>query len=219
MSVMSVLDQAHDGQLFRKLGELAGLAPSEARRALEGFCPSIAARLKDRAGDRAAYAQLLELLEDNEGDLITGGDLADEDVAEDGLAVLTEIYGSPEQARAEALKTARALRIDSAAAALLHPIAAALVLSILSRRYREESEEEEDRSDSETAVERGSPDRPGIFGILLAAIGGAIVRALMRRLMPRPRRRRTGYRRARPRRRRARRRQPMLEDLFRDLIG
>jgi hypothetical protein len=219
MSVMSALDQAHEGLLFRKLGELAGLAPSDARKVLDAVCPSIAARLKNKAGDPAAYEELLDLLDDNEGDLITGGDLASAEVAEDGRAVLAEIYGSEERARAEALASARALRIDTGAVEFLYPIAAALVLSILSRRYRNEKEEEKDEPVSQASAQTGGRDRPGILGLLLAAIGGAILRALVNRLMPRRRRRRPGYGRLRPRRRRTRRREPRIEDLFRDLVG
>jgi hypothetical protein len=219
MSVMSELDKAQAGQLYRRLGEIGGIAPSDARRAMEGFCPSIAARLKEHSGDPDAYEALLALLDDNEDDLISGGDLADQDVLEDGRAVLAEIYGSEAQARDEAIATARALGIEPRAAEQLHLIAAALVLSILGRRYREQEGSQEDAQPSETASAKGGEGRPSILSIVLAAIGGAIVRALVRQLQPR-RRRSTRARlgQTSSRRRRPRGRELRVEDLFRDLI-
>jgi hypothetical protein len=219
MSITSELDKARGGQLYRKLGEIAGLSAADARQIMEGLCPSIAARLKERAGDRAAYEALLELLEDNEGDLIMGGDLTEEDVLEDGRTVLADIYGSDERARDEGKATALALRIEPGAAEQLHPIAAALVLSILGRRYREGEVVEDEAKSRDSTGDREAEGRPNIIGIVLAAIGGAIMRALVNRLLPR-RRRRTRLRlgRAPSRRRRRQRREPRLEDLFRDLL-
>lgn len=219
MSVMSELDKAQGGQLYRKLGEIAGLSPTHARQAMEGFCPSIAARLMERSRDREAYETLLALLDDNEDDLTSGGDLAGEDVLEDGRFVLAEIYGSEEQARDQTVATAGALGIEHRAAEKLHPIAAALVLSILSRRYRQQEDNQEQAQASETGSASGGAGRPSIIGIVLAAIGSAIVRALVSQLLPRRRRRtRAILGRAPSRRRRPRRREPRIEDLFRDLI-
>jgi hypothetical protein len=172
----------------------------------------------ERTRDRKAFERLLELLDDNQGDLIAGGDIGDEDVLEDGLAVLADIYGSERQAREEAVAVAGALRIEPRAAEQLHPIAAALVLSILSRRYREEEGREEEIEPGDTASAKADEGRPGVIGIVLAAIGGAIMRALVRQLAPRRRRTRTRLGRAPSRRRRPRRREPRLEDLFRDLM-
>jgi hypothetical protein len=219
MSITSELDKARGGQLYRKLGEIAGLSAADARQIMEGLCPSIAARLKERASDRAAYEALLELLEDNEGDLIMGGDLTEEDVLEDGRTVLADIYGSDERARDEGKATALALRIEPGAAEQLHPIAAALVLSILGRRYRGGEVVEDEAKSRDSTGDREAEGRPNIIGIVLAAIGGAIMRALVNRLLPR-RRRRTRLRlgRAPSRRRRRQRREPRLEDLFRDLL-
>jgi uncharacterized protein DUF937 len=219
MSITSELEKAQGGQLYRKLGEIAGLSAADARQIMEGLCPSIAARLKERASDRTAYEALLELLEDNEGDLIMGGDLTEEDVLEDGRTVLADIYGSDERARDEGKATALALRIEPGAAEQLHPIAAALVLSILGRRYREGEVVEDEAKSRDSTGDREAEGRPNIIGIVLAAIGGAIMRALVNRLLPR-RRRRTRLRlgRAPSRRRRRQRREPRLEDLFRDLL-
>lgn len=218
MSMMSELDEAQGGQLYRRLGEITGLSPAHARQAMEGFCPSIAARLMERSRDREAYETLLALLDDNEDDLTSGGDLAGEDVLEDGRFVLAEIYGSEEQARDQTVATAGALGIEHRAAEKLHPIAAALVLSILSRRYRQQEDNQEQAQASETGSATGA-GRPSIIGIVLAAIGSAIVRALVSQLLPRRRRRtRAILGRASSRRRRPRRREPRIEDLFRDLI-
>jgi hypothetical protein len=70
MRVVEELEKAQGGQLFRKLGELAGISPSDAKRALEAMCPPIASRLQARAEQPTAFEQLLNLLEDNESDLL-----------------------------------------------------------------------------------------------------------------------------------------------------
>jgi hypothetical protein len=225
MSIMSILDEAQGGQLFRKLGEIAGVSPSDARKAIEAFCPTIAARLRTKADDSGAFDELLALLDDDDGDLLTSGDLASRDTIEDGEAVLGQAYGSLEAAGEEATASARALRLDRSAAERLHPIAAALVLALLSRRYAQDAREASDSQ--EVGEQRHGPEeesgqRTGIFQIVLAAIGGAILRGLINRLMPRRRRARYGASRYRSRRsrspRRTRRREPGLEDLFRELL-
>jgi hypothetical protein len=225
MGIMSTLDEAQGGQLYRKLGEIAGVSPSDARRAIEAFCPAIAARLKTRAEDSDAFEHLLALLDDNDGDLLASGDLACRDTAEDGEAVLEQAYGSLDASREEATATARALRIDRSASEQLQPIAAALVLAMLSRRYDREASEGSapEAGDQEQGPEEASGRKTGIFHILLAAIGGAILRRLVNSLRPR-RRRRSGYAASRygsrraGRSRRRRRREPGLEDLFRELL-
>jgi hypothetical protein len=223
MRVIAALEKAQGGQLFRKLGELAGISPSDAKRALEALCPPIAARLQARAAQPAEFERLLNLLEDNESDLLTEGDPAADEVKEDGLAVLADLYGSDEAARAEADVAGRALRIDEPAMQRLQPIAAQLVLALLSGRYRKVNTSPEAAEDV-PAEDRGELSAEGgksIWGVFVAAAGAAVTRAVMNRLMPRRRRRMRytydDYRRRAPRRRRSVR-QPRLEDLFRDLM-
>ena len=83
------------------------------------------------------FDQLLEMLEDNEGDLLADGDLASRDTEEDGQGVLVSAYGSEQAAGDEAGKTAKALRLDESAVRRLMPVAAALVLAVLARRHKE----------------------------------------------------------------------------------
>ena len=225
MRVIEALEKAQGGQLFRKLGELAGISPSDAKRALEAMCPPIATRLQARAAQPAEFERLLNLLEDNESDLLTEGDPASEEVEEDGLAVLADLYGSSDAARTEAEMAGRALRIDEPAMQRLQPIAAQLVLALLSARFRRENASAEGPAEPAPAdaTEEASAGRErSIWGIFVAAAGAAVTRAVMNRLMPRRRRRSRytydDYRRRTTRRRRRSARQPSLEDLFRDLM-
>jgi hypothetical protein len=225
MRVIEELEKAQGGQLFRKLGELAGISPSDAKRALEAMCPPIAARLQARAAQPTEFEQLLNLLEDNESDLLKEGEPGSDEVKADGLAVLVDLYGSDDAARSEAEMAGRALRIDGPAMQRLQPIAAQLVLALLSERFRKENDTAE--APEAAASEHSAPPAAtgagkSIWGFFIAAVGAAIARAVMNRLLPR-RRRRTrytydDYRRRTPRRRRKSTRQPRLEDLFRDLI-
>jgi hypothetical protein len=223
MRVSEALEQAQGGQLFRKLGELAGISPSDAKRALEAMCPPIAARLQARAAEPREFERLLNLLEDNESDLLKDGDPSSSEVEADGQAVLADLYGSPDAARREAETAARALRIDTAAMERLQPIAAQLVLALLSARFRREEEPAGETNAASEAEAGPSQEREGksIWAVFVAAIGAAIARVLVNRLMPRRRKVRytyDDYRRRTPRRRRRTASRPRLEDLFRDLI-
>ena len=225
MRVIEELEKAQGGQLFRKLGELAGISPSDAKRALEAMCPPIAARLQARAAQPTEFEQLLNLLEDNESDLLKEGEPGSDEVKADGLAVLVDLYGSDDAARSEAEMAGRALRIDGPAMQRLQPIAAQLVLALLSERFRKENdmgEAPETPASEHSAPPAATGAGKSIWSFFIAAAGAAIARAVMNRLLPR-RRRRTrytydDYRRRTTRRRRKSTRQPRLEDLFRDLI-
>jgi hypothetical protein len=222
MTVMEELDKAHGGQLFRKLGELGGIAPSEARLLMEALCKPIAARLHDKASEDSEFQRLLDLLEDNDAELLKSGDPASADVREDGELVLRELYGSREAAAGQARAAAQALRVDAGAAEHLQPIAGSLVLAILSSRYRLDDETiaaGDVRPSPAQEKTAASAAKGGLLAIVLAAMGSAILRALMNRLMPRRRRRTSyGYRTRSTGKRRGRRREPNLEDLFRDLL-
>jgi len=222
---MEELDKAHGGQLFRKLGELGGIAPSEARLIMDALCQPIAARLHDKASEASEFQRLLDLLEDNDTELLQSGDPGSADVREDGELVLSELYGSREAAAGQARAAAQALRIDTAAAEHLQPIAASLVLAMLSSRYRQDDKTltaGDVRPSTAQETNKGTaagPAKSSLLAIVLAAMASAILRALMNRLMPR-RRRRTSYDHLTrsTRRRRTRKRAPNLEDLFRGLL-
>jgi hypothetical protein len=113
--------------------------------------------------------------------------------------------------------------------AKLAPIAAAIVLAILGRRYQEVAgTEDETTAEPETqpepeAAPEPSPQSRGILATVLVTAGTAAARAIVNRMMPRRRRRTDSYdysyvrvRRRRTRRRRSR--TPSLNDLFRGLL-
>jgi hypothetical protein len=114
--------------------------------------------------------------------------------------------------------------VDAAAAEHLQPIAASFVLAILGSRYRQD-EEAVETEESQPSLTHDGEEPPalgsakgGIMTVLFAAMGSAIMRALMNRLLPRRRRTGYSYRSRSLKRRRRRRREPRLEDLFRDLL-
>jgi hypothetical protein len=229
MTIGQVLATAQGGSLFQKLAGISGLSESDCRAAMAGIAPAIAARVKETAHDPERFTELLDRLEDNQGDLLADGDLESLDTEEDGNAVLASAYGSPAAAREEAARTARALRLDEAAVHRLMTIAAALVLAILAKRNNELAQSSAERAaaadDRETTQPGGAPGaRGGILSVFLAALGAGIARAIANRFLPR-RRRRYGYQRPAYRRSRRysqpsrRRRQPTLDEIFRGFIN
>ncbi|MDP9138438.1 MAG: DUF937 domain-containing protein [Pseudomonadota bacterium] len=224
MTLGQALDSAQRGNLFEKLARMSGLPPSDCRAALAGLGPGIAARIEESARDPKRFDELLDMLEDNEGDLLLDGDLESRDTEQDGQGVLASAYGSEHAARAEAVKTAKALRLLEEAVVRLMPVAAALVLAVLAKRHKELAgplpEEEADAAPA--AQPAGSARSGGVMSVLVGAIGAGIARAVANRFLPRRRRRysypRTGYSGSRGTARRRRRRQPTLEDVFRGLL-
>jgi hypothetical protein len=230
MLIVDTLAQAQKGKMVERVAAATGLSPSDARKALEAICPSIAARIHEGAADRRTFDELLAILDDNQGDLLDDGDVGAGDVAQDGEVVLGTAYGSLAAAEAEAQTVARALRLDAGAMAKLAPIAAAIVLAILGRRYQEVAgAEDETAPEPETQPEPAagpdpSPSSRGILATVLVTAGTAAARAIVNRMMPRRRRRTYSYdysyvrvrRRRRTRRRRSR--TPTLNDLFRGLL-
>ncbi len=227
MTIIEALDAAQGGTLFERLAPLAGLSGSDCRKALSGLCPAIAARMQETARDPERFKELLDRLDDDEGDLLIDADPGSADTQEDGRAVLVSAYGSEKAALDEARATAKALRLDERATLALMPVAAALVLAVLANRHKELAEPDVD-GETGAAIETPGATAPsrsggGILSVLVAAIGAGMARAVMNRLSPRRRRRssyrRTGYSRSTGYSRRRRRRQPTIEDMFRDLVG
>jgi hypothetical protein len=112
--------------------------------------------------------------------------------------------------------------MDRSSIERLQPIAASLVLAVLSDRYRQ-VEETEPSEGSQTGGDtnqnaHGSEGKSTILGIVFAAIGTAIMRAVINRLMPRRRRTRFSYATRGQKRRRKRRREVRLEDLFKNML-
>lgn len=214
----AALEGAHGGRLYEHLARLSGFSADDCRALMAGLGPAIAARVRETARDGPGFEQLLDLLEDNESDLLAGGDLDSRDTQEDGLAVLVSAYGSEDAAHEEARKTAKALRLDESAVLRLLPVAAALVLAMVAKRHREVAGPGPEDGDRTPQSAEGTPSRGGVLSVLVAAFGAGIARAIVNRFLPR-RRRRYGYGRTRRRAySRTRRRQPSLEDLFRGLL-
>lgn len=227
MTIGQALERAQGGNLFASLARMIGISASDCRKALEGLCPAIAARLQETGRDPWRFEQLLDMLDDDEGDLLADGDPASRDVDEDGRAVLLSVYGSESAAHEGARATAKALRLDENAVVRLMPVAAALVLAVLAKRQKELAgplrEDESEATGAQTTPTTSSTQSGGgILSLVVTAIGAGIARAVMNRLRPRRRRR---YTYARPRygsrttsRRRRRSRQPSLDEIFRGLI-
>jgi hypothetical protein len=230
MTIGDTIASAQGGNLCENLARMTGLSASDCRTAMEGLGPAIAARVQEIARDPERFDRLLDMIEDNEGDLLGDGDLGSRDTEEDGHGVLVSAYGSENAARDEARKTAKALRLDENAVVRLMPVAAALVLAVLAKRHKELAGpmlvDETDATGDQTAPQSAGSRRSGggILPVLLAAIGAGIARAIANRFLPRRRRR---YSYPRPRyakssghsRRRRRIRQPSLEEIFRGLLG
>ena len=229
MLIVDTLAKAQKGKMVERVAAATGLSPSDARKALEAICPSIAARIHEGAADRRTFDDLLAILDDNQGDLLDDGDVGATDVAQDGEVVLGTAYGSLAAAEDEAQTVARALRLDAGAMAKLAPIAAAIVLAILGRRYKEVAGPEDDNASEPeaqaepTTIPEPKPQSRGILTTVLVTAGTAAARAIVNRMLPRRRRRTYSYdysyvrvRRRRTRRRRSR--TPTLNDLFRGLL-
>ncbi len=209
MTMMTILDEAQNGNYFANVAKACGISASEAKFSLEKLCPAIARQLKTKAqNDSEAFEALLDLLDEGGGssDL---DNLTDSEAIADGKAVLEDIYCSPANASAEMKKLAPGLSDDSCEK--ISTIAATSVLAVLAKTYSVPA--------TLAAVSDPVPQGGGILGTIISAV----LKGIMQGLAPRRRRRRSysgyfGTRRRRTTRRRTRARTPTLEDIFGQIL-
>ncbi|MBM3521211.1 MAG: hypothetical protein FJX63_10700 [Alphaproteobacteria bacterium] len=213
MTILAEIERAQDGALLARLARATDLSSADARLALSAFCPAIARQLEARvASDAQAYDNLASHLDDGTGgDLLADSDaLLSAETAEDGNAILADLYGS----RDAAIRAMREMgpRLPEMALLRLAAMAAALVLDAMVRNHARLS-----LTGAMPAASGG-----GLLGTIVSSIVRGAVQGAMRQLAPRRRHRRryTDYfaRRRRPTRRR-RRRGPSLEDVFAEILG
>jgi hypothetical protein len=212
MALMDILDAAQGGALYANAGNASGLAAADARAAMSELCPALAAALRKRAEDPEAFENLLDLIEDGDGDayLDDPGGLADGEALEDGEAILTDLFGSKEKAQAACADLLPG--VEPAALARLAPISAAAVLAALARANKPQ----------QVAASDGGGGG-GLLGTIIGAIVEGAVKGAARSLAPKRRRRRYtsyyGSRRRRTTTRKRRPRSPSLNDIFKEILG
>jgi len=216
MALMDILAQSQGGSFYANVGKASGIAPDDARRAMEALCPAIAVKLRESAKDEDTFDALLDIIEDGHGDAFLDDPalIGDPEVAKDGNAILSDVYGT----KAKALKEAQALApgISKAALATLTAISASSVVAALARSQRQPLAV----SGVQTAV--GSSGG-GIFGTIVSAVIEGAIKGAVRELTPRPKRRRS-YAASRRRRsktttRTRRTSRPSLDSIFREILG
>lgn len=205
MPLMSILAAAQNGNYFSDVAKACGISVSEAEAGLGKLCPAIATQLKAKAQkDPDAFESLLDLLDEG-GD---PGDLTDSEAAEDGNAVLADIYGSPAAAMAEMKK--RAPGLDAGSLERLSAIAATGVLWALGKA-----------NPAPAALAAVPAESGGILATIITALFKGLMQSLARQLAPKRRRRRyTNYFGTRRRKTTRRRKQTIsLDDIFGQILG
>lgn len=216
MGLMDILRSAQDGRFFANAGQAAGLDEAAAEAALGRMGPAIAGQLRKRAEDPQALEELLDLLEDGDGDafLDDSNFMDDPELIEDGKAVLTDIYGS-----AAAARKALAIGVRYSAMHKLAAIAASAVLAVLARQYAQP------RTQHLMGAQRAQDDgaeQGGLFSTIVEAVVKGAVQGATRQLAPRRRRRRTTSIFGTGARRRTRKRRssmPSLDQIFGEILG
>jgi hypothetical protein len=182
MGLMDILRAAQDGEFIANAGRAAGVDAAAAERALSEMGPAIAAQLRKRAEDPRAFENLLNLLEDGNGDafLDESNFMDDPELVSDGVALLADIYGSAASAR-----KALAIAANDAAAQRLAAIAASAVLAALARNYRQPQPQ------SLMGAQGDGEDRGGILSSIVSAVVKGAVQEATRQFGPKRRRRGT----------------------------
>jgi hypothetical protein len=210
MILMDILRGAQNGEFFANAGRAAGIDAAEAERALSDIAPAIAVELRKRAEDAGAFEDLLELLEDGNGDAFLDDEnlMDDAELVSDGQAVLADIYGST-----EAAQKALAIRPDDVATQRLAAIGASAVLAALARSYNQPL--------GLAGAQQAASEEPqgGIFSTIVEAVIKGAVQGATRQLAPRRRRRRSYFGKRRKRTTRRRSTTPSLEQIFGELLG
>lgn len=216
MSLIDMLRTAQDGRFFANAGQTAGVDREAAEAAVARMGPAIAAQLRKRAEDPQALDDLLELLEDGDGDafLDESNFMDDAELIKDGKAVLADIYGS-----AAAARKALAIAPRDAAMTKLAAIAASAVLAVLARQYSKPAMQ---GLMGAQHVSRNGEAQGGLFSTIVEAVVKGVVQEATRQLKPKRRRRRTTSifgTRSKRRTRKRRSGTPSLDQIFGEIIG
>ena len=215
MSITQILAAAQGGRFFDNVAAATGLDVASAEKAVSAFAPAIAAKLKDKAAhDPETFEQLLDLLEDGDGNDLNDPDaISSSEAVSDGREILEDLYGSASSAQTALGKLAPSL--DTAAVAKLGAISATSVLAALSAS----SSVHGLSSNTQQAADTGGGG--GLLSIIIAAVLKGFMQSAQRQLAPRRRRRRYSsyYGRKRTTTRRKRKTSVGLDDLFKDILG
>jgi hypothetical protein len=221
MALLDILTQAQGGAFYANAGKAVGIPPDEARAALDALCPAIALKLRQSAENEETLDALLEIIEDGDGDAFLDDPalIGDPEIAKDGNAILTDVYGT----KTAALKEAKALApsLDRKALGALTAIAATSVVAALARSQRQST------MMPAMGVQQaaGSTGGGGLLGTIVSAVIEGAIKGAVREFTPKPRRRRrTTYASARRRRKTTKTRtrrttQVSLDSIFRDILG
>jgi hypothetical protein len=217
MALLDILTQAQGGAFYANAGKAVGIPPDEARAALDALCPAIALKLRQSAENEETLDALLEIIEDGDGDAFLDDPalIGDPEVAKDGNAILSDVYGT----KTAALKEAKSLapNLDKKALGALTAIAATSVVAALARSQRQST-----MMPAMGVQQAAGTGGGGLLGTIVSAVIEGAIKGAVRELAPKPRRRRT-YRSVRRKRRttkpRARRSaRPSLDNIFRDIL-
>jgi hypothetical protein len=214
MALIDLLANAQGGQFFANAGKVAGLPPEQTRSIMEAICPEIGLALRKYAEQPDRFDHLLDIIEDGDADaFLDDPDLIqDPEVAKDGAAILTDLYGS----RVKALKHFQVIVpvVDKQSLLTLSAIAASSVLAALARSQRKPL----GLAGAQPAL--GSSGG-GLLGTIVSAVVEGAIKGAVRELTPKPRRRRkyTSYRRRQTKTRRRRTTRPSLDGLFREILN
>lgn len=216
MALVDLLAPAQHGQFFANLGAAAGLPGAEAEAAVARLGPAIAEKLKARAeSDPHALEALLDLIEDEDGtpDINDVTAMTDAEAVQDGLAILTDLYGSP--AAAQAALAPLVPGMADRQFALISGLATTSLLAALTA-----SNTPQPAATLQAAAT--ARDDKGFWGTLVSAIVAGAAKEAMRQVTPKKRRRRTttssifGTKRRTTRRRRTRK--TTLETIFSHIL-
>ncbi len=220
MALMDILTQAQGGAFYANAGKAVGIPPDQARAALAALCPAIALKLRQSAENEETFDALLEIIEDGDGDgfLDDPALIGDPEVAKDGNAILTDVYGTKTAALKETKNLAPGL--DKKALGTLTAIAATSVVAALARSQRQST-----MMPAMGVQQAAGTGGGGLLGTIVSAVIEGAIKGAVRELAPKPRRRRrTSYASARRRRRTTKTRtrrttRPSLDSIFRDILG
>ena len=217
MALVDLLAPAQHGQFFANLGAAAGVPGAEAEAAVARLGPAIAEKLKVRAeSDPHAFEALLDLIEDEDGtpDINDATAMTDAEAVQDGLTILSDLYGSP--AAAQAALAPLVPGMADRQFALVAGLATTSLLAALTATNTPQP------AATLQAAATANDDK-GFWGTLVSAIVAGAAKEAMRQVTPKKRRRRRtttssifGTKRRTTRRRRTRK--TTLETIFSHIL-
>jgi hypothetical protein len=131
MDIIDAIGQSQGGQGFAELAQQFGLSEEEARAAVAQLAPAVMAGIRRNTQSSDGISSLVQALATGDHQRYLNG--SEEDVTDDGNAILGHVFGSKDVSRGVAANAAQLSGVGGSILKRMLPVVAAMVMGALAR--------------------------------------------------------------------------------------